>query len=127
MAEALEAAVDIPGEREITVYDSNYRYVIREREIRYVIAYSGHVKIYTEKKVFRRDEGLEEFGSALDPRLFARPDRNLIVNLMYVDASSMTDLVYCGGAGVFKISRRKKSDFRQACVDFDLKYRGGWM
>ena len=123
VAEALEAAVDIPGEREITVYDSNYRYVIREREIRYVIAYSGHVKIYTEKKVFRRNEGLEEFGSALDPRLFARPDRNLIVNLMYVDASSMTDW-FTVGEQVFKISRRKKSDFRQACVDFDLKYRG---
>ena len=42
---------------------------------------------------------------------------------MYVDASSMTDW-FTVGEQVFKISRRKKSDFRQACVEFDLKYRG---
>lgn len=120
--EALLAAMEeYIGNRKIEGYASRKKYEIEEKQIVYVKAEYGCVKIYGERTEFRKEIGLKELEKELDSRMFARIHRACVVNLLYV--SFYQDGQVKVGERVFTISRRKRKEFERKYVEFDLKYR----
>ena len=120
--EAMEAALD--GSfmtKTIEVYSERNRYEVPEEEIVYIRAYNGYSELCVGKKSFRRECSLLELEEILNDYLFARVNRNIILNLGFVEYYDEERVVV--GTKDFRISRRRKKEFERKYMEFDLKYR----
>lgn len=120
--EALMAAMqEHIGRYEIEAYSGRKKYVLEERQIVYVKAEYGCVRIHGQMMDFRKEIGLKELEAELDSRMFARIHRMYLVNLLYVDTYEDGEVVI--GQERFVVSRRNQADFRRKYIEFDIKYR----
>ena len=122
IAEALwEAGHQSLGEQKVEVYDANMRYRIRQRDICYMEAFDGYVRIFTGDHMYRRDIRLEQMRQQLDSRLFVQISRGTVVNLLFAERYQKGTIVIHGK--VFHVARRRKMEIQDAYVNFVLKYK----
>ena len=120
--EALEAAIcGLFFTKNIEVYAERNKYEIPEEEITYIRAYNGYSEVYVGKKSFRRECSLKDLEEILNDRLFARVNRDIIVNLGLIEKYDGEWIVT--GNKEFQISRRRKKSFEYKFLEFDLSYR----
>lgn len=120
--EALYAAMEsFIGQTIITAYCARNEHHIQERNIAYMEAYNGYSEIVSDNNRFRKDVALNELETVLDKRLFFRINRRYIVNVAYIDSYREGEIKI--GKEKFSVSRRKRKEFEQKYIEFDLKYR----
>lgn len=120
--EALEAAVEgIFFSKNIEVYAERNRYEVPEEEILFIRAYNGYSEVCVGEKSFRRECSLKELEGILNERLFSRINRDIIVNLSFIEDYDEERVVV--GMNEFCISRRRNKEFERKYMEFDLKYR----
>lgn len=122
VSEALEAAMEgICFTKSIEVYAGRNKYEIPEEEIVYIRAYNGYSELCVGENRFRRECSLKELEDVVNECLFVRINRDVIINLNFVDTYKEEQLVVANRE--FCISRRRKKEFERKYVEFDLKYR----
>ena len=120
--EALDACMKkILGSRSILLYLNRNIYEVHQSEIQYIITYDSACEYRVRDKMLRSETSLRELESQLDNRLFFRVHRKYIVNMAHIRS-------YKNGQIQMKdvklpVSRRRKKEFEQAYMEFDLKYR----
>lgn len=120
--EALEAAAEgFFLTRSVEVYADRSKYEISEEEIQYVKAYDSYAEVYIGEKKYRKNCSLDELEDTLEERLFVRINREMIVNLRWVQQEEKGKVKIKNE--LFQISRRRRREFEQKFIEFDLKYR----
>lgn len=120
--EALEVAVaGLHTSKVIDVYCNRIKYTFLEEDIQYVNAYDGYSEIHIGDKAYRRDCSLDKFENFLSKKIFMRINREIIVNLRFIEQRNDKEIKINNNC--FTISRRKRKDFEQKYIEFDLKYR----
>ena len=120
--EALDACMKkILGSRSILLYLNRNIYEVHQSEIQYIITYDSACEYRVRDKMLRSETSLRELESQLDNRLFFRVHRKYIVYMAHIRS-------YKNGQIQMKdvklpVSRRRKKEFEQAYMEFDLKYR----
>lgn len=120
--EALEACMKkVLGSGSVFLYYNRNTYEVHQSEIQYIVTYDSYSEYRVKGKMLRSEASLKELESQLDERLFFRIHRKYIVNMAQVQ-------FYKNGVVQMKdieipVSRRRKKDFEQAYIEFDLKYR----
>lgn len=120
--EALEVAVEgLFFTKNVEGYAERNRFEIPEEEIEFIRAYNGYSELCVGGKRFRRECSLLELEEILNDHLFARINRDIILNLSFVEYYNEEKVGV--GKKEFHISRRRKKEFERKYMDFDLKYR----
>lgn len=120
--EALQAVENVTiGNTMLEVSYHRSGYEVKQRQIRYIQAFNGIAELTIDNVVMRKEISLEELEQLLDKRIFVRIHRQFIVNLCWVD-SYKNGVVSVGGEKI-KISRRRKKDFEEKYVYYDIHYR----
>lgn len=120
--EALQAvAFRNLGEERIELYYMRNLYQVCQRDISYIIAYNGYTEFVVDDKVFRKETSLNEVECMLDERIFFRINRKCMVNMQWIQVYS-EGAIRIGGKE-FEVSRRRRKDFEQKYIEFDLRYR----
>lgn len=120
--EALEACLrEMPGNRNMELYYMRNRYQVRQSEISYIVTYDSYCEYLVGDKILRSETSLRELEKELDSRLFYRIHRKYIINMAKIE-SYRNGKVKIKGDDI-PVSRRRKKEFEQAYMEFDLKYR----
>ena len=120
--EALEVAVEgLFFTKSVEGYAERNRFEIPEEEIEFIRAYNGYSELCVGEKIFRRECSLLELEEILNDHLFARINRDTVLNLSFVEYYYEERVVV--GKKEFRISRRRKKEFERKYMEFDLKYR----
>ncbi|MCI8489446.1 MAG: response regulator transcription factor [Lachnospiraceae bacterium] len=120
--EALNACMKkILGSGSISLFYNRIAHKVHQSEIQYVVTYDSYCEYKVKDKMLRSEASLKELEKQLDQRMFFRIHRKYIVNMAQVKS-------YRNGILQMKdielpVSRRKKREFEQAFMEFDLKYR----
>lgn len=120
--EALQACIKkILGCNSIELYYNRNSYEVRQKEIQYIVTYDSYSEYFVKGKMLRSEASLTDMEECLDERLFYRVHRKYIINMAQV-------LSYKDGVVQMKniaipVSRRRKKEFEQVFIEFDLKYR----
>ena len=120
--EALQACMRrVLGSSCILLYHNRIAYEIHQSEIQYVVTFDSYCEYRVKDKMLRSEDSLKDLEHKLDPRLFYRVHRKYIVNMAQIESYRngilrMRDLE-------LPVSRRRKKQFEQAFMEFDLKYR----
>lgn len=109
------------GEETIELYYLRNLYQVCQRDISYIIAYNGYTEFVVDDKVFRKETSLNEVECLLDERIFFRINRKCMVNMQWIQVYS-GGVIRIGGKE-FEVSRRRRKDFEQKYIEFDLRYR----
>lgn len=120
--EALEACIKKTlGNEMIQVYYNRNVCEVRQSDIEYIVTYDSYSEYRVRDKLMRSEASLKELEAQMDARLFFRIHRKYIVNMAQIQS-------YKNGKVQMKdrelpVSRRKKKEFEQVYMEFDLKYR----
>ncbi len=120
--EAMDACMKkVLGSGSILLYYNRNSYKVHQSEIQYIITYDSYCEYKVKDKVLRSETSLKELENQLDKRLFFRVHRKYIINMAQVQFYrdgwiQMNDIK-------LSVSRRRKKEFEQAYMEFDLKYR----
>lgn len=120
--EAIETALSstyVP--KMIDVYCKRVKYPLIEEEIRYVKAFDGYSEIYAGNNVYRKKCSLDELETLLSDCLFVRINREILVNLRWVEHIDTGTIQI--QEKEFRVSRRRKKVVEHKFIEFDLKYR----
>jgi DNA-binding LytR/AlgR family response regulator len=109
------------GMGEISLFYKRTKYQIQQREIKYVKAYNGYIEAIVKDKVFRKDSSLQAISKELDAGLFAESNSGYYVNLLWV--KDYKDGMVIGDDFQIKVPRRKRKEFEEKWVRFDLNRR----
>ena len=109
------------GNAKIELYYLRNSYQIEQDKIQYIKAYNGYTEYRVENQVFRKDMSLNEVEKMLDERLFVRIHRQYIINMRWIQSYS-NGKVEIGDIEI-DVSRRKRKDFEQKYIEYDLNYR----
>ena len=125
--EALQAVFHTQiGMEMIELYEKRNSYQIPQRDISYITAYDGYSEFFVSgrdtDRILRKDCSLSELEQELSKELFFRVSRQYIVNLGKITEYAKGSIHIQGKKIV--ISRRKKKEFEQAYLEYDLRYRG---
>lgn len=122
LKEALEVAIEgLFFTKNIEGYAERNKYEFSEEEIIYIRAYNGYAELCVGEKIFRRECSLSELEEILNDHIFARINRDIVLNLNFVEYCNEERVVV--GTKEFRISRRRKKEFERKYIEFDLKYR----
>lgn len=123
--EAMEVAIGFLHFLQVVeVYYQRSKYSISEEDIRYIKAYDGYSEVYVGNKVYRKNCSLDEFEKLLSKWLFVRINREVIINLFWIEQERKGTVQMQTEA--FRVSRRRKKEFEHKNIEFDLKYRKGF-
>ena len=86
-----------------------------------MVTYDSYCEYRVKDKVLRSEDSLKKLEQTLDKRLFFRINRKYIVNLAQV-RRYRNGILQLDGLELL-VSRRRKKDFEQAFMEFDLRYR----
>ena len=125
--EALQAIFHTQiGMETIELYEKRNSYQIPQKDILYITAYDGYSEFVVSSKdanrILRKDSSLSELEKDLSKELFFRVSRQCIVNLGKITEYAKGSILIQGKKIV--ISRRRKKEFEQAYLEYDLRYRG---
>lgn len=120
--EALGACMKrILGSGNISLHYNRNKYEVHQSEIQYVVTYDSYSEYRVKNKMLRSEASLREMEGQLDQRLFFRVHRKYIVNMAQVQ-SYRNGIIHMKDTEL-PVARRKKKEFEQAYMEFDLKYR----
>lgn len=120
--EALDACMSkVLGSKSVSLYYNRIIHQVHQSEIQYVVTYDSYREYRVKNKMLRSEASLRELETQLDKRLFFRIHRKYIVNMAQVQ--SYRDGVIHMKDTELPVARRKKKEFEQAYMQFDLKYR----
>ena len=120
--EALDACMRrVLGSSNISLFCDRIEYIIHQSEIRYVVTYDSYCEYRVKDKVLRSEDSLKKLEQTLDRRLFFRINRKYIVNMAQVKRYK-NGVLHLDDLEI-SVSRRRKKDFEQAFMEFDLRYR----
>lgn len=120
--EAIKSYLDAQiGMNIIEVYKDRIAYSICEKDIFYTKAYNSYVEIVTKTECFRSDKSLSHIATLLDTRLFFQIDRTHIINLLHIKQYTNESAIV--GSETFSISRRRRKEFEQKYIEFDIHYK----
>ena len=120
--EALDACMKrVLGSESVSLYANRIVHNVHQSEIQYVVTYDSYCEYKVKNRTLRSESSLRELEGQLDKRLFFRVHRKYIINMAQVQS-------YRDGVVQMKdievpVARRKKKEFEQAFMEFDLKYR----
>lgn len=117
----IEALSNESEENEIEVFKNRVGVKIKEKDIIFIQAYNGYIEIYARDNSFRKDISLNNIETQLNEKYFFRINRQCIINFEYVESYSNNQIKICGHN--ISISTRKKRDFIERYMEFDLNYR----
>ena len=125
--EALQAIFHTQiGMEMIELYEKRNSYQIPQRDISYITAYDGYSEFFVSgrdtDRILRKDCSLSELEQELSKELFFRVSRQYIVNLSEIKEYKRGGILMKDKKIV--ISRRKKKEFEQAYLEYDLSVRG---
>lgn len=125
--EALQAVINTQiGLETIELYEKRNSYQIPQRDISYITAYGGYSEFVVSgrdtNRILRKDCSLLELEQELSKELFFRVSRQYIVNLGKITEYAKGS-IHIQGKKIL-VSRRRKKEFEQAYLEYDLKYRG---
>lgn len=109
------------GDETIELYLKRNAYAICQHDIWYIIAYNGYTEFVVGNKVFRKEASLNEIEGVLEKRLFYRINRKYAINMQWIQ--SYSDGVIQIARREFVVSRRRRKDFEQKYIEYDLRYR----
>ncbi len=120
--EALNACMrKILGSESVPLYYNRIEHKVHQSEIQYVVTYDSYSEYRVKNKMLRSEASLRELENQLDKRLFFRIHRKYIVNMAQVQ-SYRNGIIHMRDIEL-PVARRKKKDFEQAYMEFDLRYR----
>lgn len=120
--EALNACMKkVLGIESVPLYYNRIEHNIHQSEIQYVVTYDSYSEYRVKNRMLRSEASLRELETQLDKRLFFRIHRKYIVNMAQVQ-SYQNGIIQMKDT-TLPVARRKKKDFEQAYMEFDLKYR----
>lgn len=109
------------GMEEMEMFQERKTCLICQRDIQYIAAFNSYVEIMVNGTLYRRDISLNKIEKELEKRCFFRVHKSYIVNLFWI-----TDVeekqVFIGNIKI-PLSRRKRKEFEEAYMRFDVKYR----
>ena len=125
--EALQAIFHTQiGMETIELYEKRNSYQIPQKDILYITAYDGYSEFVVsgrnESRLLRKECSLSELEQELSKELFFRVSRQYIVNLGKITEYAKGS-IHIQGKKIL-ISRRRKKEFEQAYLEYDLRYRG---
>ena len=125
--EALQAVINTQiGLETIELYEKRNSYQIPQRDISYITAYDGYSEFFVSgrdtDRILRKDCSLSELEQELSKELFFRVSRQYIINLGKITEYAKGSILIQGKKML--ISRRRKKEFEQAYLEYDLRYRG---
>lgn len=109
------------GYGEIEVYRNRKAYRFRQRDIQYIASFKGYIELTVDGCVYRKDVSLKQMEEILENKMFFKVHKSYIVNLLWVK-EIQADAVIVGKIRV-PLSRRRKREFEDEYIRFDLKYR----
>lgn len=120
--EALDACMKrVLGSGSVSLYSNRIVHNVHQSEIQYVVTYDSYCEYKVKNRTLRSEASLRELETQLDKRLFFRVHRKYIVNMAQVQ-SYRNGIIHMKDIEV-PVARRKKKEFEQAFMEFDLKYR----
>lgn len=119
--EALQAVWNLQmGMETIELYEQRNPYDICQRNITYISSFDSYAEFMLADRVFRKEISLNDLEKILDTRLFFRVHRQYMVNMLWI-FDYKNGVIRLDGKKI-PVSRRKKKEFEQAYLEFDLKY-----
>lgn len=120
--EALNACMrKVLGSGSVPLYYNRIVHKVHQSEIQYVVTYDSYSEYRVKNRMLRSEASLRELETQLDKRLFFRIHRKYIVNMAQVQ-SYRNGIIHMRDIEL-PVARRKKKEFEQAYMEFDLKYR----
>lgn len=108
------------GMNQILVYEDRNSFYIYEKDIIYISAYNGYVEVISKNQKFRKDSSLNELEALLDSRIFYRIDRKYLINMLHI-SGYQNGTIHISNLNL-EVSRRRKKNFEQKYIEYDLKY-----
>lgn len=122
--EAMDAVLSLKRDDDsIELYCQRVLYKVKWKDIQYIQAYNGYSEFLVGNRIFRKEISLNSIEEQLDMQFFSRIHRQYIVNMRWI-ISYDNGKVRVGNQ-VIPVSKRKRKDFEQEYIEFDLKYRRG--
>lgn len=100
------------GEKKVT---------LKEKEIYYILRENNTSKIFTKSELFHSQNSLDEWGRMLDNRIFARCNRQTLVNVAYI--LKVDSMIWLTNQESLSYSRRGKRIMQEVMDKYDLYYR----
>lgn len=122
--EAIDAVLSLKRDDDgIELYYQRVLYKIKWKDIQYIQAYNGYSEFLVENRIFRKEISLNSIEEQLDMQFFSRIHRQYIVNMRWIISYDNGEVRV--GNQVIPVSKRKRKEFEQEYIEFDLKYRRG--
>lgn len=96
---------------------------VKLKDILYVQAYNGYSEFLVGNRIFRKEESLNNIEEQLDSRFFVRIHRQYIVNMRWISHYENGEVTIA--KEVIPVSKRKRKEFEQQYIYYDLKYKRG--
>lgn len=109
------------GEACIEAFRDRQIYQIKQKDIMYIYAMDSYTEIVIEECTLRTEESMKELEEKLDSRLFYRVHKQFIVNMSKIDRIDKNTVMIAGKK--LPVSRRKKAEFENRYLEYDMKYR----
>lgn len=120
--EALNAAATaMLGMKTMEVYKDRIRYDVLQKYISYIRSAGSYVEVYINGEMFRSEASLNYLEEELETELFCRVNRQYIVNFAWIDFYKKGEIVI--GKQRMKVSVRRKTEFEQKKLLYDMEYR----
>lgn len=112
----------ILGIDQVEVFLKGQKHLIEQKDIVYILADKAQTIIFTKLYEFRSELSLIKWQNILEPRLFVKTHRSYLVNLAQIDTLE-NEMIVLRSSEKIPISRRQKSVFLNAFMEYDTKYR----
>lgn len=110
------------GLDEIELKHAGDIYRVLEKDIIYIEASGGFVKLHTDNMAFTNFKTLKNWLLELDDGLFFECHKSYIVNLGKIQSINKDIIIMKNGVKI-PVSRRRRADVLQAFMDYDLRGR----
>lgn len=128
VADEIEEAVDTvlslkKDDDSIELYYQRILCKVKLKDIQYIQAYNGYSEFLVGNRIFRKEVSLNNMEELLDRQFFSRIHRQYIINMRWITSYDNGEVKV--GNQVIPVSKRKRKEFEQEYMEFDLKYGRG--
>lgn len=122
--EAIDAVLSLKRDDDsIELYHQRVLCKVKLKDIQYIQAYNGYSEFWVGNRIFRKEISLNSIEEQLDMQFFSRIHRQYIINMRWITSYDNGEVRI--GNQVIPVSKRKRKEFEQEYIEFDLKYGRG--
>lgn len=122
--EAVDAVLSLKKDDDsIELYYQRILCKVKLKDIQYIQAYNGYSEFLVGNRIFRKEVSLNNMEELLDMQFFSRIHRQYIINMRWITSYDNGEVKV--GNQVIPVSKRKRKEFEQEYMEFDLKYGRG--